>query len=141
MSTSDRKHMIDEKTGWYFVHASIKAVVVDDGKVLLCRNPRGEWELPGGWPDRNDRTLADTVMREVREECGIEVRVGDVLHAETLLVGDEQVVIVALSAKPRRPYSLANSAEHTEVQLFALTDLPSPLPEVYHDAIRKAEKT
>lgn len=66
--------------------------------MLLCRNPRDEWELPGGWPDRDDRTLADTVIREVREECGIEVTVGDVVHAETLRFGDDPVVIVALVA-------------------------------------------
>lgn len=86
--------------------------------MLLCRNPRGQWELPGGWPDREDRTLADTVVREVREECGIEVAVGGVVHAEMLRVGDGPVVVVALRATPRHPYSLVSSAEHSEIRFF-----------------------
>ncbi|TDV48801.1 NUDIX domain-containing protein [Actinophytocola oryzae] len=131
--------MIDEKTGWYFVHASVKAVVVDDGSVLLCRTHRDDWELPGGWPDRADRTLADTVVREVREECGIEVTAGDVIHADLFRVGDNPVVIVVLVATPTRPYSLTHSVEHRETRFFPTAELPSPLPPVYRDAIRKAE--
>jgi 8-oxo-dGTP diphosphatase len=52
------------------------------GEVLLvqrARPPRqGQWGLPGGLIDLGE-TLLDGVRREVREECGIEVEVGDLV--------------------------------------------------------------
>ncbi len=51
--------MIDRDTGWYFMATSIKGIVIDpSGRVLLGRNPRNEWELPGGWPDLADDGLS-----------------------------------------------------------------------------------
>lgn len=130
--------MIDEKTGWYFVHTSVKAVVIRDGHVLLCRNPRSEWELPGGWPDRDDTSLADTVVREVREECGIEVVVGDVVHAGMLHVGTDPVAIIALRATTSGDSVPVVSTEHSDVRFFPLRTVPDPTPPLYRDAIRRA---
>ena len=49
------------------------------GKVLLVRRgqpPRqGEWSLPGGLIDLGE-TLADAAVREVWEECAIEIEIG-----------------------------------------------------------------
>ena len=42
------------------------------GKVLLVRNRRGRWTLPGGRARRGER-LRDAVTREVREETGLRV--------------------------------------------------------------------
>lgn len=61
----------------------VAAVVFDAaGEVLLvqrARPPRqGQWGLPGGLIDLGE-TLVDGVRREVREECGIEVEVGDLV--------------------------------------------------------------
>ncbi len=53
-------------------------VVFDEGgRILLLQHvfhPRHPWGLPGGWVGRNERP-ADTVVREVREETGLLVRV------------------------------------------------------------------
>jgi 8-oxo-dGTP pyrophosphatase MutT (NUDIX family) len=47
---------------------TVKAVcLTQDGRVLLCRNHRGEWELPGGRPDPGE-PFRDCAVREVREE-------------------------------------------------------------------------
>lgn len=56
---------------WVVVHA----VVVQDDEVLLVKRtvPRA-WELPGGFPERNEYLL-DAVVREVREETGLAVRI------------------------------------------------------------------
>jgi 8-oxo-dGTP diphosphatase len=60
----------------------VAAAVFDNaGRVLLVqrgRPPRaGTWGLPGGLLDLGE-TLAAGVQREVREECGVEIAVGDV---------------------------------------------------------------
>jgi ADP-ribose pyrophosphatase YjhB (NUDIX family) len=47
-----------------------------DGRLLMLRQPhRTGWSLPGGLLDRRE-SAADAVVREVREEVGLEVRVG-----------------------------------------------------------------
>ncbi|WP_405010987.1 NUDIX domain-containing protein [Kitasatospora sp. NBC_01539] len=55
---------------------SVVAVVQDDGgRVLLIhKTDNGLWALPGGGHDIGE-FVADTVIREVREETGIDVEV------------------------------------------------------------------
>lgn len=131
--------MIDADTGWYFMHASIKAVVLVDGGVLLCRNPRGKWELPGGWPDREDDTLAEVVRREVREESGLDVVVGPVVGAEILNIAKSgKVLIVAVRATVEGSTSLRISEEHSALRFFPVDDLPEELENGYADLIGKA---
>jgi 8-oxo-dGTP diphosphatase len=56
----------------------VGAVIVQDGRVLLIRrgrNPmKGHWTLPGGVLEVGE-SLAEGVVREVREETGLEVEV------------------------------------------------------------------
>ncbi|MBA3842069.1 MAG: NUDIX hydrolase [Actinobacteria bacterium] len=114
--------MIDSLTGWYVVPATIKAVVLSkDGQVLLARNRRQEWELPGGWPTEADRSAADVIRREVAEEASIEVEVGPLLHAELSEVGGHQVVIVIYACRCTGHDSLRASGEH-EVMAWVSRD-------------------
>ncbi|GAB4413439.1 MAG: NUDIX hydrolase [Anaerolineales bacterium] len=57
---------------------SVGAIVVREGRVLLAQrgHPPGEgmWAFPGGVVDLGE-TLAEAAEREIREECGIRVRV------------------------------------------------------------------
>ena len=62
---------------------SVKGVLLIAGRVLLLRNDRDEWELPGGRPD--PRMLAalanvDRIQREMRRARMIELRVRDNAH-------------------------------------------------------------
>ena len=54
----------------------VGAVVVDEGRVLLVRRGneplQGHWSLPGGLLELGE-SLADGVIREVREETGLTV--------------------------------------------------------------------
>jgi 8-oxo-dGTP diphosphatase len=51
-------------------------IVDDDGKVLLVKHTYGRlnWELPGGGAEANE-SAAETAVREVREETGLQVSV------------------------------------------------------------------
>ncbi len=45
------------------------------GHVLMLRNPRRDWEFPGGQVEEGE-TLTDALRREVFEETGVQVDVG-----------------------------------------------------------------
>jgi ADP-ribose pyrophosphatase YjhB (NUDIX family) len=52
----------------------VRAAVVLSGAILLVRERSdGLWTLPGGWADPGE-TPSESVVREVREEAGVEVR-------------------------------------------------------------------
>ena len=59
---------------------SVGAVIVDEGRILLVRRQRGaypgSWAVPAG-RQRHGETMADGVRREVLEETGLIVEVGD----------------------------------------------------------------
>ena len=61
----------------------VGGVVIADGRALLIRrgNPplEGEWSIPGGALEVGEMLL-DAVRRELAEETGIEVRVGDLIE-------------------------------------------------------------
>jgi len=71
----------------------VGAVVVKDGQVLLVRRAndlnRGQWSIPGGTVELGE-TLAQATIREVREECQVEVEPGDVLSTFDMIQRDEK---------------------------------------------------
>jgi 8-oxo-dGTP pyrophosphatase MutT (NUDIX family) len=58
---------------------SVYGVVVQEGK-LLCTviHPTGKWMVPGGGIEIGE-PIEEALKREIREECGIEVTVGEPL--------------------------------------------------------------
>lgn len=61
----------------------VGAVLVERGRVLLVQRGRepskGKWSLPGGVLELGE-SLADGVVREVREETGLEVEVVELIE-------------------------------------------------------------
>ncbi len=62
---------------------SVYGVVVHDRRVLLAKaKTTQKYVLPGGGIEKGEATEA-ALSREIREEAGIEVTVGELLHFET----------------------------------------------------------
>lgn len=71
----------------------VGAVVLDAGRVLLVRRGQpplaGKWSLPGGLLELGE-TTAEAVVREVAEECGLTIRVGEVAGILDRVVRDAE---------------------------------------------------
>jgi 8-oxo-dGTP pyrophosphatase MutT (NUDIX family) len=114
---------------------SRKAVLAAGDRVLLLRNPRGEWELPGGRPEPGERP-ADTVARELREETGLAAEVGPLVARWDLeVLPGRRVTVAAYGCRAARTAPVALSAEHGEAAWFTAAELDDlPLAEGYRRA-------
>jgi ADP-ribose pyrophosphatase YjhB (NUDIX family) len=125
--------MFTQQTGYATPKVDVRGAVFRDGRILLVRETADgdRWTLPGGWADVNE-SPAEAVVKEVREEAGLEVRafkLGAVLdrsrHAH----------------KPIYPFhiwklfflceitggEIRTGPETSEVAFFAEADLPADL--------------
>jgi 8-oxo-dGTP pyrophosphatase MutT (NUDIX family) len=116
---------------------SIKGVCVRDEQVLLLLNERGEWELPGGKLEVGERP-EDCLAREIEEETGWPVRVGDLIDCwQYHIFEGVDVVIVTYGCTVLTDAEPQVSLEHKVAKLVALTDVASlPMPCGYKHSIR-----
>lgn len=66
-----------EQTGYATPKVDVRGAVIDEHeRILLVREiaDSGRWTMPGGWADVN-QSPSESVVREVREEAGLEVAV------------------------------------------------------------------
>lgn len=122
-------------------------VIIRDGQILVAHradHPRGSgWEFPGGKCEPGE-TLAQTAVREVREELGVQITVGPVVPGAPQPINDrlELVLITATTTSP-----VTGSTDHDELRWLAPEDLHTVawltpdlpfLPEVARLARRQA---
>ncbi|MEZ5410175.1 MAG: NUDIX domain-containing protein [Acidimicrobiales bacterium] len=118
---------------------SVKGVVGWDGRVVVLRNRRGEWELPGGRLDASDASPAAALRREMVEELGLEVEVGELIDSWIYDVEGKRVLILTFACAAERPHDLAHSGEHVDIGEFDLDRLRrEPIPEGYLRSIAAA---
>lgn len=111
---------------------SVKGVAVQRGQVLLLRNERAEWELPGGKLELGENPPA-CVAREISEESGWHVTVGPILDCWQYHIGDGQdVVIVTYGCHVHSDSPPLVSSEHSGAALFSAAEIPGlGMPEGY----------
>ncbi len=83
------------KRGVDYIGVGVGAIIVaEDGRLFLARrgplakNERGLWEFPGGSVEFGER-LKDALRREIAEEYGIQIEVGELLDVVDHLLPDE----------------------------------------------------
>ena len=80
------------------VIAGDRALLVRRGSEPLC----GEWSIPGGLLEAGE-TLAEGVVREIREETGLAVRVVELIEALERIFPDPAAGAGAPGGAPARP--------------------------------------
>jgi 8-oxo-dGTP pyrophosphatase MutT (NUDIX family) len=116
---------------------SVKGVVFVDGGVVLLRNERDEWELPGGKLEHGEDP-ADCLVREVGEELSIGVAAERILDCWRYeIAGRAEVVIVTYGCRALEGKAPRLSAEHKAVGTFAIDEIEGlNMPEGYRRSIR-----
>ena len=131
----------------YSIPVSVKGVVFQNNKVWLRKNEHKEWEIPGGKIDWGEQP-EQTVVREVQEELGFEVKVLDIIKSNLHFANtpDESngvLVIVYLCKFIKKTGTFETGGEHyfAQFKAFTLKEIVKlRMPQFYKDAIIKASK-
>ncbi len=121
---------------------SVKAIVLHRGRVLLLVNERDEWDLPGGRPEvgEDHRTA---LVREVREETGLSIEIGNPVDEHLFEVLPQRFVrILAFGCALKGNARVVLSDEHLEMSWVPVADIGETiagrrLPAGYLGAIRQ----
>lgn len=116
---------------------SVKGVILDQGRVVLLRNDRAEWELPGGKLE-TDEVPEACVAREIREELNVQIKVGPLLDAWVYEpLPEARVLVLAYGCAAKDSAGMEYSGEHWDVGLFGEDELDGiRLPPGYVRSVR-----
>jgi 8-oxo-dGTP diphosphatase len=107
----------------------VGAIAVDADRILLVRRGHGaaagEWSVPGGRVEAGE-TLAEAVVRELREETGVEGVCNDLIGWVERINEDSHYVILDFRVdvlEPGEPVAGDDAAEALWVPLHEVADL------------------
>jgi 8-oxo-dGTP diphosphatase len=107
------------------------AVVIENGRVLLTRRREGQhlaglWEFPGGKLEGGEAP-EEALVRECREECGIEVEVGEIVDVTHHRYPEKDVLLLFYRCELRAgEVRHLQVADHAWVAPPELDDYPLP---------------
>lgn len=116
----------------------VAAIIEDAGEILACRrapnkSAAGQWEFPGGKVEQFE-TQEQALIREIKEELNIEIKILRHFDTSTTTVGDNQIelscfVCELISQRPESSTDHDQLSWLTEQQLskldWAKPDLPA----------------
>lgn len=121
----------------YRFPVSVKGVVIREGRVILLRNERDEWELPGGKLEVSESPEA-CLAREMAEELGLDVQPESLIASWVYtIVPGVDVLVVTYGCSEASHNEAVMSDEHKELRWFSLEDIDDlNMPEGYKRSIR-----
>ncbi|MCW2960516.1 MAG: MutT/nudix family protein [Thermoleophilia bacterium] len=114
-----------------------------DGRLLLVRRGKdpfeGYWDVPGGFMEEGEDAV-EGARREIREETGVEVTVGEFVGAFSDVYGTDRAthtVNLFWRAIAVDPDAAAPSSDASEIGWFTREELP-PMEEIAFDCVPRA---
>lgn len=119
---------------------SIKGIIFIDEKLVLLKNEREEWELPGGKLEYGENPEA-CLIREINEELNVECTISkivDVWVYNILNRVDVLIVTYYCESHLAKLENLKISDEHKEMGFFTIDEIHDlNMPEGYKTSIKK----
>ena len=121
----------------HYVHYDNPAVTTfasvanEHGELLALRRAHapclGEWDLPGGFVEAGEPP-AEAIVREIREETGLEAELLGVIGAYSSVYGEtgRHTVDIGYLARTQHTGDMLLSDEKSEAAWFALDEFPDP---------------
>jgi len=122
----------------YRFPVSVKGIVVRGDAVVLLRNRRDEWELPGGKLEVGE-TPERCVAREIEEELQLDVEAAALVDAWVYSISaDTRVLVLTYGCTERAERTAVLSDEHTRLEWIALADVAAlHMPDGYKTSIER----
>ncbi|MFB9120717.1 NUDIX domain-containing protein [Bergeyella porcorum] len=119
---------------------SIKGIVLVNEKIVLLKNEREEWELPGGRIEIGE-TPEECVVREIDEELNLKCVVDRIVDTWMYTISNQKNVFIVTYLCEKLtidPNVLKISHEHKELGLFNIEEIEHlNMPLGYKNTIRK----
>ena len=117
---------------------SVKGIVTRSDAVVLVRNRREDWELPGGKLELGE-VPEQCVAREIEEELGLVVETVGLVDAWVYTIAEGvHVLILTYGCVERESRSTVLSDEHTKLAWIPLADVAGlQMPDGYKRSITR----
>ena len=101
---------------------SVKAIIIDNNRVLCLKNERNEWDFPGGKITFNE-DIEDSLKREVLEETNLNIKNLNILKPLNLIFNDVAVFVLLYKAEISCNSPILISYEHSEYNFFSKSEI------------------
>lgn len=110
---------------------AVSALITNpEGRILLVKSPRRGWEFPGGQVEEGE-TLIEALQREIREESGVETKIGGLVGIYSNIQLPSKVIFGFLGEWVSGDLATSDESPETE-----WVNRPDILPRITHLAIR-----
>ena len=120
-------------------HITVKAIAIYHQKILSLKRVRpssdglGYWELPGGGLEYGE-TPHEALIRELKEETGLDIKIIKPVYTFTAIRPDYQTVGIGFLTIPTNDH-VQLSHEHTDYQFVSSTELLQYIDKKIYDDI------
>ncbi|GKV66773.1 MULTISPECIES: NUDIX hydrolase [Sporosarcina] len=110
----------------------VYALLFDENanKILMVFNKNGTWSLPGGAVEVGE-TLQEATVREVKEETGYDIMVGNIVALNEAFIDKNHVYFITYHGQIiKRPEEIPQEENIIKVEWLSLEDADRLMP--YH---------